>query len=443
MISLFAIGGSLLLLDVLFHPFLEPTTYAKFQKALPFGTTLFQPTPIKIALTTPITKARDEWQIEKKLKEKILTPSSKPNIFLFVIETLRKDFITEEITPEMVRFGRENISFQESFSNANSTHFSWFSIFHADLPYHWTAMRDTWQKGSIPLRILKDWGYKISIFSSADLKYFQIDQLLFGKNRQLADRIEEYTEMHFIEPCERDRMGLEALLSELEREESQSGNVFLIFFDATHSEYSFPADFPLKFAPICKEIDYFTLTKNNIEPLKNRYRNSCAYIDSLLGKFFAKLKEKNLYDQSIIAITGDHGEEFFEEGSIFHGTHLNHYQTSVPIFYKFQNNPLAPLDTCTTHLDIFPSILHHLTGESNFKDLFDGQSIFAQSRFPYRIAVLNNGPAAPIEFSLENGQKKYLFRFSNTSMIYESKELEVLSTQDSACMDDVLLNILR
>jgi glucan phosphoethanolaminetransferase (alkaline phosphatase superfamily) len=438
-VSLLAIGTSLFVLDLLFHPFLHRTLYAKYQKALPLGTTFMHPTPTCISLKSPIKNARDEAQTQKWLEEKKLLAASKPNIFLFVIETLRKDFITESIAPELTRFGKENISFKESFSNANSTHPSWFAIFHADFPYHWTTMRDHWKKGSIPLRILKDLGYKISVFSSADLKYFQIDQLLFGKNRELCDHLEEYTEIRFIEPCDRDRMGLESLFTQLEKEESSSGNVFIVFFDSTHSEYSFPADFPLKFTPIAKEIDYLTLTYESVEPLKNRYRNSISYIDSLLGRFFAKLKEKNLYSQSIIAITGDHGEEFFEEGAIFHGTHLNRYQTSVPLFYKLQTNPWIPLDSCTTHLDIFPSIIHYLTGRSDFGDLFDGQSIFAPHRLPYHIAVLNNGSHVPIEFSLENSSEKYHFRFSNIYNIYESDRLEVIFPLGSPLIEEVLL----
>ena len=424
--SLLVIGTSLFLLDLLFHPFLHRESYSKYQKALPLGKTFLRPTLTYIPLTSPIANARDEEQTEKHLKEKKFLAASHPNIYLFVIETLRKDFITEEIAPELTQFGKENISFEESFSNANSTHPSWFAIFHADFPYHWTTMRNSWEKGSIPLRILKDLGYKISVFSSADLKYFQLDQLLFGQERQLCDQVEEYTEIRTIAPCDRDRMGLEALFSELEKTESHSGNAFLLFLDATHSEYSFPEELPLKFSPISKEIDYLTLSRDNIEPLKNRYRNAIAYVDSLLGTFFTKLKEKNLYDSSIIAITGDHGEEFFEEGAIFHGTHLNRYQTSVPLVYKFQKNPWVPLDSCSTHLDIFPSIIHYLTGRSDFKDLFDGQSIFAPNRPSHRMAVLSNGSHVPVEFSLENGQERYRFRFSNTNNIYESDRLEVI-----------------
>lgn len=428
-LTLLAISGALFALDLLFHPFLNRLAYAKYQKILPMGKTFMPPGGTSIGLPKPVAHARDEPKTRSLLIEKNLLAASKPNIYLFVIETLRKDFITKSIAPNLCQFGCENLSFKDSFSNANSTHPSWFAIFHADYPYHWTHMRDHWSHGSIPLQILKDFGYKIRVYSSADLRYFNMDELIFGKDRKLADQIEEYSQNRLIEPCERDKRALNALLHDLESEEARQGNLFILFFDSTHSEYSIPSDFPLRFRPSAKEIDYLTLTAQNLEPVKNRYRNSIAYIDSLCGLFFESLKTKGLYNESIIALTGDHGEEFFEEGAIFHGSHLNSYQTSVPLFYKFQNNPWIPLDSCSTHLDIFPSIIHYLTGRSDLENLFDGQSIFAPNRWTHRLCVLQNGPHTPCEFSLEKNGEKFRFRFPDPNRIYETSSLEILSSE--------------
>jgi glucan phosphoethanolaminetransferase (alkaline phosphatase superfamily) len=428
-LTLFWTGGSLLTLDLVIHPFVTSSSYDKFQKALPLGSTFLAPAGDLLPLPKPVGKARDETTTRKLLVEKKLVSAEKPNIYLFIIETLRKDFLTPKSAPNLLAFAKENIAPEESFSNANSTHPSWFAIFHADFPYHWTHMRETWQGGSIPLQMLKNSGYKIRVYSSADLELFNMDQLIFGKNRQLIDHIEDFSQIRFIEPCERDRRALEALTGTLDATESKRGNVFIVFLDATHSEYSVPPDFPLPFQPTIKEIDYLRIASDTVEPLKNRYRNSISYIDSLMGKFFQALTQKDLYADAIIAITGDHGEEFFEEGALFHGTHLNRYQTSVPIFFKFQKNPWIPQDTCTTHLDIFPSIIHHLTGQSNFSDLFDGQSLFAPNRWPFRIAVLQNGPKTPYEFCISRKDEHFRFRFPNALHIYDAKELEILKIE--------------
>lgn len=428
-LTLFATGASLLTLDLLLHPFLNHNSYHKFQKTLPLGTTFLSPNAVILPLPRRIASARNEEETRQHLLEKKLSAAEKPNIYLFIIETLRKDFLDDETAPHLMKFAHDNIAPQHSFANANSTHPSWFAILHSNFPYHWTKMQKTWQGGSLPLHVLKNSGYKIRVYSSSDLSYFKMDELLFGKGKKLIDQMEDFNQVRFIEPSERDERAIDALIRDLGEPEGQNGNLCIVFFDATHSEYSIPTDFPLKFQPATKEIDYLLINKDNVEPLKNRYRNAIFYIDSLMGRFFETLHHKNLYTDAIIAITGDHGEEFFEDGALFHGTHLNHAQTNVPIFYKFQKNPWIPATELSTHLDIFPSIIHHLTGRSDFEDLFDGKSIFSPKRSPYRLTVLQNGPKTPVEFSLSSELTHFHFRFPTGSEIYQSQKLEILKAE--------------
>ena len=443
-ISLFLLctGSVLFLLDLCAYPFLSRLAYAKHQKSLPFGTTFLSPPQKCIPLPSPIAPPRSEKQIQKNFPS--LSAGAKPNLYLFVIETLRKDFVNREIAPSLTAFADENIQFPHSFANANCTQLSWFAIFHSDFPYHWTAMRDEWKKGSVSLQLLKKLGYKIRVYSSADLSYFSMDKVIFGEKLQIGDQIEEYAKNRTAEPWERDALALQSFERDLKSQQGREGNLYLFFLDATHSEYSFPPDFPLKFEPISKQIDYLTLTQNDIEPIKNRYRNSIAYIDSLMGGFFDTLKRENLSDSAVIAITGDHGEEFFEDGALFHGTHLNHFQTSVPLFFKFQDNPWPVKTTAATHIDIFPSILHYLTKESDFQTLFDGQSIFSDNRSPYRIAVLQNGPDTPCEFTLMKEGYEIYARFLNPRNIYTQTRLEILSlTMPGPLPNDTFENILQ
>jgi membrane-anchored protein YejM (alkaline phosphatase superfamily) len=268
-----------------------------------------------------------------------------------------------------------------------------------------------------------------------------MDRAIFGEKRKLADKIEEYFFNRNIEPCDRDALCLSAFEKDVQKLGQKEGNLYIFFLDSTHSEYSFPKDFPLRFEPIAKQIDYLTLNQKEIEPVKNRYRNSIAYIDSLMGRFFSFLKKEGLYDSATIVITGDHGEEFYEEGAFFHGTHLNRYQTEVPIFCRFPNQSV--LSSEATHIDLFPSLLHSVTGSADFPDLFDGQSLFLQDRWPYRIAVLQNGSETPIEFSIEKGQEKVQLRFLNPHDIYRQTRLEVtalqtMEPQESLPLEEIL-----
>ncbi|MBF8263444.1 MAG: Sulfatase protein [Parachlamydiales bacterium] len=416
---------SLLALDIMAKPYLNNSLYNKYSKTLPLGSTFIAPTLRRMPLPATVRHARNEDQIQTRLSESSFSADRKPNIYIFVIETLRRDFINSAIAPNMQKFADQNISPPTAYSNANATLLSWFAIFHSNFPYQWTEVRDQWRYGSTPLQIMKKLGYRIRVYGSADLTYFNMDQIIFGKERQLADSIIDFSHLH-IEPCDRDRLAMNALTEDASREES--GTLFIVFLDSTHSEYSSPKDFSHPFMPMSDSIDYLAISRfsNDLELLKNRYRNSIHWVDHLIGRFFSSLEEKNRYDDAMIVLTGDHGEEFFEEGALFHGTHLNEWQTKIPLFYKFSGPLPGAAAQRSSHLDIFPSILHVLTGQSRWDQYFDGQSLFLKDRWPYLLCVQNNNFDTPYEFCLMDGPNKLSARFLTPPRIHAIPSIELL-----------------
>ncbi len=424
--TLIGLALFLLFLDCIACPIVHRSTYDQYAKALPLGTVFLPPTPQQIILAQCPTLFPN---IDMPLEE-VAMIEPRPNIYIWIIESLRRDFIHEEVAPHLTSFGQRYGTFDASFANANATHLSWFAIFHALFPYHWTGIRDHAQSGSLPLQILKQLGYKIKAYSAADLHYYEMDQILFGDHHQLLDELQDFSSNWNLEPYQRDRAVLDTLLRDLEQESSQGGQVYLLFLDATHSEYSFPQEEPLKFTPIAKEIDYLTIihTKKNLESIKNRYRNAIHYVDQLLGEFLARLENRSLLEEAILVITGDHGEEFFEEGALFHATHLNTMQTSVPLFCKCPTQTFSP-HQIACHIDIFPTILHTLLGDEMHSYPFDGHSLSKPSLHPHHLTVMQNGATTPIEFTLQQDEIRMQVRFVNPSNIYGEPTIEVLSMQ--------------
>ena len=290
-------------------------------------------------------------------------------------------------------------------------------------PIFGTRIAINGSKGAFLSRYLKKLGYQIQIYSSADLRFYGMDKLLFGENRSIADKVEEFLD-NSLQPCDRDALAIDAI----ERDLQSQGNVYIFFLDGTHSEYSFPKEMPLLYEPISQEIDYLTIGPKSIELewIKNRYRNSIHYLDSHIGRFIQILKTRALYDDAIIAITGDHGEEFFEEGAPFHGTHLNSYQMSVPIYLKFPSKDWIPSVQLATHIQLFPSILHYLTKQSDFSHLFDGESIFKNNGWSYHLAFAQNGPDTPVEFILQRGQERLHACFKDEHIeVLEQNEFDI------------------
>ena len=100
-------------------------------------------------------------------------------------------------------------------------------------------------------------------------------------------------------------------------------------------------------------------------------------MDYAIEEFVDFLKFKGKYDNSVIIITGEHGEEFQEEGSWFHCSSLNRYQTEVPIIIKWPKwVKNLPSHTNVSHYDIMPSVMDLIGLDSKFYNGLAGQYLF-------------------------------------------------------------------
>ncbi len=64
------------------------------------------------------------------------------------------------------------------------------------------------------------------------------------------------------------------------------------------------------------------------------YRGEIAYADDELGRFLRRLKEMGLYDDSLIILASDHGEEFWDHGGFEHGHTLYDELLRVVLIFK-------------------------------------------------------------------------------------------------------------
>ncbi|MHC4453451.1 MAG: sulfatase family protein, partial [Planctomycetota bacterium] len=116
--------------------------------------------------------------------------------------------------------------------------------------------------------------------------------------------------------------------------------------------------------------------------LLSQYDGGIAYIDFHIGKLIEKLKGLELYDNSIIIITSDHGEVFGERDLFNHAVSVYQDQIWIPLIIKYPNinegrlvnEPASVVDLMPTILDVLKyeipegiqgkSLLEHDPGES-------------------------------------------------------------------------------
>jgi arylsulfatase A-like enzyme len=91
------------------------------------------------------------------------------------------------------------------------------------------------------------------------------------------------------------------------------------------------------------------------------YKGEIEYLDHEFGRLLQKLEALGIYDDSVIALVADHGEEFFEHGGWWHGMTLYEEQIRVPILVKWRKGErLAPADArghVVGLLDVTPTLL--------------------------------------------------------------------------------------
>lgn len=79
---------------------------------------------------------------------------------------------------------------------------------------------------------------------------------------------------------------------------------------------------------------FFVPDKSERQWIKDLYLGEVRYVDDQLGKLMNHLKKKGLYDQTLIFVTSDHGEEFGEHEGFFHGHSLYNELLRVPLIVK-------------------------------------------------------------------------------------------------------------
>jgi len=92
------------------------------------------------------------------------------------------------------------------------------------------------------------------------------------------------------------------------------------------------------------------------------YDGEIAFADSQLGRLLDYLKQNKLYRNSLIALSGDHGESLGEHGEQTHGFFIYNATMHVPLIVKLPGEMSAhkPIAAPVSLVDILPTVLNAL-----------------------------------------------------------------------------------
>jgi membrane-anchored protein YejM (alkaline phosphatase superfamily) len=94
------------------------------------------------------------------------------------------------------------------------------------------------------------------------------------------------------------------------------------------------------------------------EIMRSTYEAGVRYLDDALGVLFEALEVSGVWDQLLVVVTSDHGEEFDEHGGFGHGS-LHEEIIAVPLLIKWPHSEHAgeTSDVLSSAVDLAPTLL--------------------------------------------------------------------------------------
>ena len=323
--------------------------------------------------------------------------TTKPDIYVFMLESVRQDAVSEKTSPFFWKMQNEECQpFEKTWSTSNATHLSWFGFFHSQVPVFWRGTlegiegKETYM-GSPALQWMKKSGYDIQVRAVCDLGYKDFGMLNFGGGKSLVSVWDDtQSGMNFYEGNipEREVVTFHNL-REAVKNSDEGGSFYFTGLDSPHYNYYWHRDFQPPHDDYEENIRFpFNPSPEEIMRYKRRYWNSVAWVDHQIAEFCDFLKKEGRYDNAVIIITGDHGEEFQEQGSWCHCSSLEPEQIQVPLLIKWPKS-MGRGDAISevSHLDVMPSLLDMLGAAPETSAKMAGKSLLKKEEFHTVIAA--------------------------------------------------------
>ena len=289
-----------------------------------------------------------------------------PSIVLIAVDTLRADRLpgygADDIsTPALDRLAAEGVLFEQTIAQSNWTLPSFVSIFTGVLPSRHGAVtiRTALSSGFVTLtEYLRAAGWSThAILYKAALQDIQLDQgfdryfnhprnlmtaeMSLHKARQwLSEHADSrfFLFLHFNDPHQPFSHSDE-FLSDKSRATMEELGLELPWLVASKraSQVREPGGRGNKTR--CRKCEKQNRLRPKVKELSIvLYGDEIEYVDDRIGQFLDDLRERDLYDNTIIAFVSDHGESYWEHGEVHgHGNKCPCYydeQIRVPLIIK-------------------------------------------------------------------------------------------------------------
>ena len=137
---------------------------------------------------------------------------------------------------------------------------------------------------------------------------------------------------------------------------------------------------PEEFTPFLS--DRFTcekigISRQDLSLLRNYYHSCVSFVDYQVGRLVEALKQRRLYDNTVIVLSTDHGEMLGDFGTMGKRSMLD-AASRIPLLLRVPGKPAQLRHDVCSLVDIAPTLLRCANIPSN--DRFDGIDLFSEQR---------------------------------------------------------------
>ena len=356
------------------------------------------------------------------------------NVIVAVVESLRVDQLVvfggeREVMPFVEALAAESLRYSDHYTQASHSNYADLAILSSHYPLRGEQVHVYPENPTYPriliYDLLKPLGWNTAVISSQDENWGRMINYLSTGNVDHFFHSETFEGLTYVP---RDDTGFANFM----KGEKRSGKIddrftvdeairwiaslpesepYFIYLNLqnSHLPYETPADFPRRFGP--HSID-FTIRFNDfprarIETVKDIYADSLAYTDHQLGRLIEYLKDSGQWGRTLLVVTGDTGQAFYEHGFAAHANMVFDEVMRVPLLMRVPGGEGVSDARPAQHIDIPPTILD-LLGLPSHPGL-QGVSLIAKEPDPLRSRYLVAQTPLAHQYAVVRGRHKLLY----------------------------------
>lgn len=291
----------------------------------------------------------------------------RPNVVIYVIDTLRRDHLGAYgsalvDSPNIDRIAAEGLTFDRAYAPASWTRSSMATLLSGVPPtHHRTEDRDSVLPEAILTlgEALRAAGYATA-FVTANPNAGKV----FGFDQGFDELAELYAQQPggIIDPygaMARSDTVTDRAIEWIDR--TQSPFLLVVLAIDPHAPHNPPEDLieaELRKTPIESADDE---RQKFVATSRVHYRAEIAFNDISFGRLVDHLIQRGLLDDTVLVLTADHGEEFWEHGKYQHGQSLYDEVLRIPMIVRYPRSERARAgvrsDTPARLSDVMPTVL--------------------------------------------------------------------------------------